>query len=157
MRTIANQANLKRGNPDTQFKSGQNAVENARKAHEAHKRNTKRKSDFHEAVKWALNMKTEGVINGKKCNITQTQAIVINLLQKSLNPKDKHCIEAIKLLIQLSGANKSEAETKLIEAQVKKTLAEIDMMTGADTSTLDKLDEILGEMRANADTEPEAE
>lgn len=156
MRTIAN-PNLKRGNPATEFGRGLDAVECCAKANEAKRRNYKRKSDFQEAAKWALDMKTDGMINGKKVKITQAQAIVLNLLKKSLSDKDKQAIEAAKVLIQLSGANRSNAEIKLLEAQAAKIQAEVDLMTGADTSALDKLDEILGEMRANADTEPETE
>ena len=102
-------------------------------------------------------MKTDSTINGKKVKITQAQAIVLNLLKKSLSDKDKQAIEAAKVLIQLSGANRSNAEIKLLEAQAAKIQAEVDLMTGADTSALEKLDAILGEMRVNADIKPETE
>lgn len=61
------------------------------------------------------------------------------------------------LLIQLTGANKSKAENDLIEAQTRATQVKTDLLTGSDTSALDKLDSILKEMKDNADSKPETE
>ena len=102
-------------------------------------------------------MKTSVKIGGDKQTITQAQAIVLNLLQKASNKEDKQCIEAAKVLIQLAGANKSDAERKVLEAQAKMIQAKADLLTGADTTTLDKLDDILRGMKKIADTEPETE
>lgn len=95
-------------------------------------------------------MNTTVNIKGEQLNITQAQAIVLNLLQKAANKEDKQSIEAAKVLIQLSGANKSAAEVKVLEAQAKMIQAKADLLTGADTTALDKLDEILKEMRNDA-------
>lgn len=112
------------------------------------------KADFQQMARWALEMKTTATLNGKKQNITQAQAIILNLLQKAMNKDDKQCIEATKLLISLSGANKSESEKKVLEAQAKLIEAKIDLLTGADTTALDKLDAILKEMKDNAEAKP---
>lgn len=109
------------------------------------------KADFQEAAKWALEMKTPAMIGGKELKITQTQSIILTLLQIARNPKDKRCIQASQTLIQLSGATKSEAEKRLIEAQAKLIEAKCNLLTSADTTTLDKLDSILQEMRAEAE------
>jgi hypothetical protein len=65
------------------------------------------------------------------------------------------------LLVTLLGANKSREEKQQIKAQTALTKAKVDMLTGADTSALDRLDAILGAMKNNAehstDSESEAE
>ena len=95
-------------------------------------------------------METNVAISGEKVTISNAQAIVLNLLRKARNENDKQCIEAAKTLIQLTGGNKSPAELRLLEAQAKMTEAKADLLTGADTTTLDKLDDILKEMRESA-------
>ena len=107
-------------------------------------------------------METKVAISGEKVTISNAQAIVLNLLAKARNGEDKQCREAAKTLIQLTGGNKSAAELRLLEAQAKMTEAKADLLTGADTTTLDKLDSILSGMKAiaegdNAKTEPETD
>ena len=133
------------------------ARENGRKGGINSGKKRAEKKGFQEAAKWALEMGTTVSIKGEQLNITQAQAIVLNLLQKAANKDDKQSIEAAKVLIQLSGANKSEAEVKVLEAQARMIQAKADLLTGADTSTLDKLDDILREMKDNADIKPETE
>lgn len=126
------------------------ARENGRKGGIKSGKKRAEKKGFQEAAKWALEMNTTVNIKGEQLNITQAQAIVLNLLQKAANKEDKQSIEAAKVLIQLSGANKSAAEVKVLEAQAKMIQAKADLLTGADTTALDKLDEILKEMRNDA-------
>ena len=109
-----------------------------------------RKADFNEAARWALEMDTTVVMNGEALNVTQAQAIVLNLLRKARNIEDKQCIEAAKTLIGLSSA-RTVAEVRVLEANAKMLEAKADLLTGADTTTLDKLDSILKEMKAEAE------
>ena len=143
--------------PFTSDQSREAAVKNGREGGKKAAKNRQLKADFQEAAKWALEMETKVSINGEKATISNAQAIVLNLLQKARNGDDKQCIEAAKTLIQLTGGNKSAAELRLLEAQAKMTEAKADLLTGADTTTLDKLDDILKGMKKIADTEPETE
>lgn len=146
----------------TSDQSREAAVKNGRKGGQKTAKNRQLKADFQEAARWALEMETKVAISGEKVTISNAQAIVLNLLAKARNGEDKQCIEAAKTLIQLTGGNKSAAELRLLEAQAKMTEAKADLLTGADTTTLDKLDSILSGMKAiaegdNAKTEPETE
>jgi len=61
------------------------------------------------------------------------------------------------LLVQLLSANKSREEKQMLKAQIKILQTKAELMTGADTSALDHLDEILKEMRKNAEAQSETE
>ena len=123
---------------------------NASKAGKASGKARRDRADFREAAKWALNMTTKSKVNGVEMEMTQAQAIVLNLMQKAVNKDHKQSIEAAKVLLQLQGANKSEAETRMMEAQAKLIEAKADLIASADSTKLDKLDEILKEMRDDA-------
>ena len=148
MSGIANEQNLK----PSEYKLSQ---EEAKKGGINSGKTRRKKSDFQQAARWALEMKTSLKMDGKKQTITQAQAIVLNLLQKASSKNDKQCIEAAKVLIQLSGANKSEAERRVLEAQAAMIQAKADLLSGADTTTLDKLDSILNGMKELAENDVE--
>lgn len=57
----------------------------------------------------------------------------------------------------LGQSDKDDVQLELLRAQLAYTKAKLDLLTGADSTTLDKLDMILKEMRENADIEPETE
>jgi hypothetical protein len=65
------------------------------------------------------------------------------------------------LLVELLGADKSREEKQQIKAQTALLKARVNVLTGADTSALDRLDAILEGMKNNAerstDTESETE
>ena len=82
--------------------------------------------------------------------VTGEQAIALSIMNTAMNPKHKNWRAAVQYALQLVGEDKSENENKLIEAQAKMLQAKADIMTGADTTTLDKLDDILREIRADA-------
>ena len=56
---MANVNNLKKGNPDTQFKSGREAVENGRKGGKKKGENYRKRKEFKEAIKLALTVVVE--------------------------------------------------------------------------------------------------
>ena len=136
--------------PFTSSQSREEAVKNGKKGGKASAKARKEKAEFREAAKWALEMVTTAKVDGEKTKITQTQAIVLNLLQKATSKEDRQSIEAAKVLLQLTDANKSAAEIRMLEAQAKLIEAKADLLTSADTNTLDKLDTILKEMRDDA-------
>lgn len=148
MSTIANEKNLKHGNPDTQFKPGQNAVEMAKKANES----KRQKKGVREAMQTLIdcNYNLKDKATGEVKTMTGREAIAFSIMQIAMNPKDKNWKSAVQFALQLIGEDKSKDENKLIKAQAKMLKAKADLLTGADTTTLDKLDEILKEMRDDA-------
>ena len=93
-------------------------------------------------------------INGN--DITGEQ-LVISGIVANLSPKSKHWGKAMDVLIELLGADKSREEKQQIKAQTALLKAKVDIMTGADTSALDRLDAILKGMKENAERSTEAE
>ena len=83
--------------------------------------------------------------------LTGEEAIALSIMQEAMNKKSKNWPKAVQFALQLAGEDKSKVEKELIEANVKILNAKADMLTSADTTTLDKLDSILKEMRAEAD------
>ena len=87
---------------------------------------------------------------GEVRTMTGEQAIALSIMNTAMNPKDKNWRSAVQYALQLVGEDKSVNENKLIEAQAKMLQAKADLLTGADTTTLDKLDSILKEIRDSA-------
>lgn len=89
------------------------------------------------------------------------EELVLNGIVANLDPDSKNWGKAMDLLVELLGANKSREEKQQIKAQTTLIKAKVDVLTGADTSALDRLDAILEGMKNNAerstDTESEAE
>ena len=83
--------------------------------------------------------------------LTGEEAIALSIMQEAMNKKSKNWAKAVQYALQLTGEDKSKVEKELIEANVKILNAKADMLTSADTTTLDKLDSILKEMRAEAE------
>ena len=84
---------------------------------------------------------------------TGAELFVRGLVSNLANPDGKNWSKTMDLLISLTGAGKSKEEIEALKAQAKLTMAKVDLMTGADTSAIDKLDEILKEMRDNAEAD----
>lgn len=55
--------------------------------------------------------------------IEGTEAIVLALMSKAMNKKDKDQLNAIKYIMTVLGADKSEAEEKKIDAEIELTKA----------------------------------
>lgn len=155
---MANEKNLKHGNPETQFQSGRKAVENGSKGGKASGKARKRKADLRRMAQEVL----DGTYKDRRGNeITGEEAVIRGLVANLTDPQGKNWGKAMDLLVVLLGANKSREEKQQIKAQTALTKAKVDMLTGADTSALDRLDAILGAMKNNAehstDSESEAE
>lgn len=150
--SIANNENLKKGKA-TQFKSGENAVKNALKANEKRRQ----KKGIREAMQALLNetYNLKDVNTGEIRKLTGEEAIALSIMQTAMNRKDKNWSKAVQYALQLTGEDKSIIENELIKAQADMIRAKVDLMTGADTTALDKLDDILKGMKDIADTKPE--
>ena len=86
--------NLKKGNPETQFKSGRQAVEAGRRGGIASGKAQKEKKALRETLEWLLNLpikdgkatdtdKIKNIAQVKGKNITMQEAIMLSMLQKA--------------------------------------------------------------------------
>jgi hypothetical protein len=150
---MANEQNLK---PICQ--SNKEATKNGRKGGINSGKARKRKADLRRMAQEVL----DGTYTDRRGNeITGEEAVIRGLVANLTDPQGKNWGKAMDLLVVLLGANKSREEKQQIKAQTALTKAKVDMLTGADTSALDRLDAILGAMKNNAehstDSESEAE
>ena len=118
----------------------------------------KRKADLRRMAQEVL----DGTFKDKHGKeFTGEEAVIQGLVANLADPKGKNWGKAMDLLVQLLSANKSREEKQMLKAQTALTKAKVDILTGADTSALDRLDAILGAMKNNAehstDSESEAE
>lgn len=145
---MANEQNL------IPFKKGtiskEEAQKNGRKGGIKSAESRRRKSDLRKLAQQVLLDKHIDK-NGKE--FTGEEAFVRGLIANLANPNSKNWGKTMDLLIQLTGAGKTKEERKRIKAETKMMQAKIDLLTGADTTTLDKLDELLKEQKDNANTE----
>ncbi|MBO5384542.1 MAG: hypothetical protein J6A30_09605 [Ruminococcus sp.] len=155
MSGIANTDNLKKGNPATQFKAGREQVENARKAGIKSGESKRKKKGIREAMQALLDTEyhLKDKATGEIKTMTGEEAIALGILNTAMNPKDKNWKAAVQYALQLNGDDKSKTEQKLIKAQAKMLKAKADLLTGADTTTLDKLDSILNGMKELAEAD----
>ena len=126
---MANTKNLKKGNPETEFRSGREAVESGKKGGQRSGTIRKLNADIKKLLQAALFEEyTE-----KTSGITQTgiDGIVKALITKALNSRDKEQLAAIKYIFFLLGVDRTEeevkkikAETDLIKAKVKAAASE---------------------------------
>lgn len=149
MSTIANEQNLK---PFTSEQSREAAVKNGAKGGAKTAENKRRKKGIREAMQALLDTEyhLKDKATGEVKTMTGEEAIALSILNTAMNPKDKNWKAAVQYALQLNGDDKSKSEQKLIKAQAKMLKAKADLLTGADTTALDKLDEILKEMRDDA-------
>ena len=152
--SIANNENLKKGKA-TQFKSGENAVKNALKANEKRRQKKGIREAMQALLSGTYNLKDKDT--GEVRTMTGEEAIALSIMQEAMNKKSKNWAKAVQYALQLTGEDRSKVENDLIKAQAEMLKAKADILTGADTTTLDKLDDILKEMRDNADIKSEAE
>lgn len=144
---MANEQNLLNGNPETQF-NGRTAVEANKKSQESKRRKRSIREAMQALLDSTYNLKDK--TTGEVRTMTGEQAIALSIMNTAMNPKDKNWRSAVQYALQLVGEDKSINENKLIEAQAKMLQAKADLLTGADTTTLDKLDSILKEIRDSA-------
>lgn len=90
---------------------------------------------------------------GEVRTMTGEEAIALSIMQEAMNKKSKNWAKAVQYALQLTGEDKSKVENELIKAQADMLKAKADLLTGADTTTLDKLDSILNGMKELAETD----
>lgn len=148
---MANEQNLKTPSPSEARERGSKGGINSGKAR-------RRKADLRRMAQEVL----DGTFKDKHGKeFTGEEAVIQGLVANLADPKGKNWGKAMDLLVELLGADKSREEKQQIKAQTALLKAKVDVLTGADTSALDRLDAILEGMKNNAerstDTESETE
>ncbi len=146
---MANEQNLKPPSTSEARERGKKGGVNSGKAR-------KRKADLRKIAQQVL----DGTYTDSNTGAQMTgEELVLNSIVANLHPNSKHWGKAMDLLVELLGADKSREEKQQIKAQTALTKAKVDVLTGADTSALDRLDAILEGMKNNAkhNTETESE
>ncbi len=116
--------NLKHGNPETQFKCGQHASEMGRKGAIARTKNQKKKTELLKDAQAVL----DGNFTDKTGEThTGSEMCVLTLFKIATDPKHKQCIQAMRLLYELSGQMTPDKK-KTIKLAEELKQAEIDLM-----------------------------
>lgn len=135
-------------------RSKEEARENGKKGGKASGRARREKANLRKLAQQVLD---DSYKDSAGNEYTGAELFVRGLVSNLANPDGKNWSKTMDLLISLTGAGKSKEEIEALKAQAKLTMAKVDLMTGADTSAIDKLDEILKEMRDNAEAEHKTE
>ena len=105
---MANEENLKRGNPATQFTSGRVAVENQKKSVAARNINTEMRKRLEQIVKMTLHEgkadKIKNLADAKGANLTVSDALLLKLITMALSGN----IKAMNKLMELIGMDSQE-------------------------------------------------
>ena len=120
-----NNENLKRGNPDTQFKSGRSAVENGRKGGKKTAENKRKKKDLRDAMIAILEASYPDKNTGNMH--TGIEVIVTELFKAATDRKSRNYNRSLDTLLALTGYDKSPEEKKRIEHMLKLQEQEIKM------------------------------
>ena len=100
-------ANVKNLKPFTTDQSREEAVKNGKKGGRASASSKKRKSGLLKAVQDVINGK---YIDEEGTEITGAQRIALNLYQIALNPNHRQCVQAIRTLLEIMDAFRTDDE-----------------------------------------------
>lgn len=119
---MANTKNLKRGNPDTQFKSGRDAADAGRKGGKASGVTKAKQKTMKEAAQLILNGTYEDA-DGKE--ITGMDKIILTLFKIATDDSNRQCISAIRLLREMTGEDITAEQLKMMEKKMEQMDADI--------------------------------
>lgn len=85
----------------------------------------------------------DGTYKDKNGNEMTGEELVLNGIVANLSPKSKNWGKAMDVLIKLLDADKSRDEKQQIKAQTALVKAKAAMLSGNDSSVLEKLDDVL--------------
>lgn len=129
-----NNENLKRGNPDTQFKSGREAVENGRKGGKKAAENRKKRNELKQTM---IDMLNAEYPDGKGNKHTGIELIVIELFKAATDSKSRNYNRSLEQLLAVAGFDKSEEEKKRIKNALILQAQEIEI----NKKKMEKMDE----------------
>ena len=137
---MANEQNL---TPFTSEQNREEAAKNGKKGGINSGKARKRKADLRKMAQQVL----DGTFKDKNgVEFTGEEAIIQGLVANVASPNSKNWGKAMELLIKLSGADKSREENQKLKAEVALLKAKVKLLSESDTSTLDKLDEVLSKI-----------
>ena len=143
-----NDENLKKGKA-TQFKAGEEQAKIAQKGGINSVKSRRKKADMRKAVQNLLDG-TYSDSTGKE--LSGAEVMAIKLFKIATNEKDKQCIAAMKLILELTGQNKDTLSDKKAKTEIKLLEARIKALSGLDESESKKLLENINSMLSDVDS-----
>lgn len=117
--------NLKKGNPETQF-NARTAVEAGRKGGKKTAEKRQKHKTMVEELKALLEARYKDELTGEER--TGSENLMVNLMNIALDPKNRLCLQAMKMIMDMTGDSmtteqmkENEAKLELIKAQVEYT------------------------------------
>lgn len=139
---MANEQNLKKG-VATQFRAGEEQAKIAQEGGKASGKARRRKADLKKMAQQVL----DGTFKDKNGReFTGEEAIIQGLVANLASPNGKNWGKAMSLMIELLEADKSRDEKQKLKAEVALLKAKVKLLTDSDSTTLDKLDEVLSKI-----------
>lgn len=136
---MANEQNLKTPSASEARERGSKGGINSGKAR-------RRKADLKKMAQQVL----DGTFKDKNGReFTGEEAIIQGLVANLASPNGKNWGKAMSLMIELLEADKSRDEKQKLKAEVALLKAKVKLLTESDSTTLDKLDEVLGKIESN--------
>ena len=129
-----NEENLKGYGFDERTASEQRQI--AQKGGTVSGKSRRKKADMRKAVQSMLD-NTYSDNSGKE--LSGAEIMALKLFKIATNEKDKQCISAIKLIIELTGQNKDALTDKKTKAEIKLLEARIKALSGLDDGETKKL------------------
>lgn len=117
-------------------RSKDEARENGQKGGINSGKSRRKKADMRKAVQSMLD-NTYSDNSGKE--LSGAEIMALKLFKIATNEKDKQCISAIKLIIELTGQNKDTLTDKKTKAEIKLLEAKIKAISGLDDGETKKL------------------
>lgn len=126
---MANEQNLK----PSEYKLSQ---EEAKKGGEASGRRRKERASLRKCAQDVLN----GVYRDKTGEeLTGAQAVVLNMFKVASDPKNRQCVQASKVLMELMGEDKTPEEAKKLRAEIELLKAKTKTIQGVAESGIEDL------------------
>ena len=109
----------------------------------------RKKADMRKAVQSMLD-NTYSDSSGKE--LSGAEIMALKLFKIATNEKDKQCISAIKLIIELTGQNKDALSDKKTKAEIKLLEAKIKALSGLDETESKKLLDNINKILSGVDS-----
>lgn len=110
----------------------------------------RKKADMRKAVQSMLDNTYKDDRNGKE--LSGAEVMALKLFKIATNEKDKNCIAAIKLIIELTGQNKDTLTDKKTKTEIKLLEARIKALSGLDETESKKLLDNINKILSDVDS-----
>lgn len=144
---------MAKGQENLRVPTSEEAREIGRKGGIASGKARKAKKSFAEAARWALEMESRLEIGGESQQISQYQAIVLNLLEVARDKENKQWIQAAQMLFGLENGAVNIEKTK---AEIERIKAETERMKGGTEQHNGMLEELIKGLQDGIHTETES-